>query len=196
MALTTFDVRPLGPERLADFINFFEQRAFIDNPRWQGCYCHFPHADHARIACKDRSGEQNRAATCARIGTGTMNGWLGYANGVAVGWCNAGPRRDIAGLFNAPEPLADQIGAIACFVIAPGWRRQGLATTLPDAACSGLAAQGFQWAEAYPRRATADAAASHYGPLSMYTRAGFAAVREDEGGGLTVRKRLAGASSE
>ena len=115
------DIRPLTPQRLADFLDFFEQRAFADNPKWLSCYCHFPHADHATIVWKDRSAAQNRAATCERMAGETMAGWLAYARGPAIGWCNAGPRRFVEGLFDEPEPLSERIGAIAFFMIAPAF---------------------------------------------------------------------------
>jgi len=189
--LAAIDIQALTPQRLGDFLDFFEQRAFADNPKWLSCYCHFPHADHATIVWKDRSAAQNRAATCERIEAETMQGWLAYAQGRAIGWCNAGPRRLIEGLFDEPEPLAERIGAIACFVIAPAFRGQGLARALLNKACDGLRERGFEWAEAYPRSDAANAAQQHHGPLAMYTAAGFVVVKNDGEAGLTVRKPLA-----
>ena len=186
------DIRPLTPQRLPDFLDFFEQRAFADNPKWLSCYCHFPHAEHATIVWKERTAAQNRAATCARIENETMTGWLAYAGDEAIGWCNAGPRRFIEGLFDEPEPLADRIGAIACFVIAPAFRGRRIATALLGAACEGLRERGFAWAEAYPREG-GNAAENHHGPLAMYIAAGFERVKTDADGGLTVRKRLVAA---
>jgi GNAT superfamily N-acetyltransferase len=187
---TAIEIHPLTPARLPDFLDFFEQRAFADNPKWASCYCHFPHADHAAVAWNSRSAAQNRAATCARIAARTMTGWLAYADAVAIGWCNAGPRRFIAGLFDAPEPLAERIGAIACFVIAPAFRGRRIATALLAAACEGLRESGFEWAEAYPRADATGAAESHYGPLAMYAEAGFDVVKREPDGAMTVRRRL------
>ncbi|MDP9044472.1 MAG: GNAT family N-acetyltransferase [Pseudomonadota bacterium] len=190
MRPTAIDILPLTPERLPDFLDFFEHRAFVDNPKWLSCFCHFPHADHANIVWKERTATENRAATCARIEAGTMTGWLAYADGLSIGWCNAGPRRFIAGLFDEPEPLADRIGAIACFVIAPAFRGKHVATRLLHAACDGLRTCGFEWAEAYPRPASVNAAEHHHGPLAMYEAAGFGMVKREADGGLVVRKRL------
>lgn len=184
------DIRPLTPQRLPEFLDFFEQRAFTDNPKWLSCYCHFPHADHATIAWKQRTAAQNRAATCERIENETMTGWLAYAGGQAIGWCNAGPRRFVEGLFNAHEPLADSIGAITCFVVAPAFRGRRIATALLGAACEGLRERGFAMAEAYPREG-GNAAENHHGPLAMYKAAGFELIKTGADGGLTVRKRLA-----
>ena len=190
------EIRPLTPARLPDLLDFFEQRAFVDNPKWLSCYCHFPHADHATIVWKDRTAAQNRTATCARVANGTMNGWLAYSQDQAIGWCNAGPRRFIEGLFDEPEPLAERIGAIACFVVAPAFRGRRIATALLAAACDGLRERGFEWAEAYPRGAAASAAESHFGPLAMYRAAGFEIVKTDADGGLTVRKRRDGGARQ
>jgi len=190
MTLDAIEIHPLSPQCLGDFLDFFDHRAFPDNPGWGSCYCHFPHADHARIVWKDRTAFENRAASCARIASGAMTGWLAYANGLAIGWCNAGPRRFIEGLFDAPEPLSDRIGAISCFVIAPSFRGQGVATRLLAAACDGLRERGFDWAEAYPRTGAASAAENHYGPLAMYRAAGFETVAAEGDESLTVRKAL------
>jgi GNAT superfamily N-acetyltransferase len=190
MTLDAIEIYPLSPLRLGDFLDFFDHRAFPDNPTWGSCYCHFPHADHARIAWNSRTAPENRAASCARIAAGAMTGWLAYASGLAIGWCNAGPRRFIEGLFDAPEPLADRIGAISCFVIAPSFRGQGVATRLLAAACDGLRERGFDWAEAYPRTGAAGAAENHYGPLAMYRAAGFETVAAEGDASLTVRKAL------
>jgi len=184
-------IAPLTPQRAADFLDFFDHRAFADNPKWSTCYCHFPHADHAAKAWSARSGAENRAASCALIAAGTMTGWLAYADAAAIGWCNAGARRHIAGLFDEPEPLADRIGAIACFVIAPAFRGRGVARRLLAAACVGLAERGFEWAEAYPRVGTDSVTENHYGPLTMYSAAGFEPIGPERDGGVTVRKRLA-----
>lgn len=182
---------PLTAERVGDFLDFFDHRAFADNPKWASCYCHFPHADHAAQPWQARSGADNRAASCSRIVAGTMTGWLAYLDGAAVGWCNAGARRHIEGLFDEPEPLADSIGAIACFVVAPAHRGQGIARPLLAAACAGLAQRGFEWAEAYPRVGTDSITENHYGPLAMYRAAGFAPIGPERDGGVTVRKHLA-----
>ena len=119
-----------------------------------------------------------------------MTGWLAYSQGRAIGWCNAGPRRFVAGLFDQPEPLAERIGAIACFVIAPAFRSQGIATALLHTACNGLRERGFEWAEAYPRSDATHQGEQHHGPLAMYTALGFELVKDDGDGGLTVRKPL------
>ena len=115
---------------------------------------------------------------------------MAYAEALAIGWCNAGPRRFIESLFDTPEPLADHTGTIACFVIAPAFQGQRIATALQGAACDGLRERGFEWAEAYPRAEATGTAESHHGPPAMYHAAGFGIIKNAADGALTVRKRL------
>jgi GNAT superfamily N-acetyltransferase len=78
-------------------------------------------------------------------------------------------------------------------VIAPPYRRHGLARRLLDAACTGLRERGCTIAEAYPSRdlqSGSDADAYH-GPLSMYLAAGFRPVRDTDRC-TVVQKQLGG----
>ena len=68
----TIEIRPLTPERQADFLAYFEGDAFADNPRWAFCYCQFLHVDPSRVVWKDRSAAENRAAACERIDSGDV----------------------------------------------------------------------------------------------------------------------------
>jgi ribosomal protein S18 acetylase RimI-like enzyme len=185
------EIRPLEPARLADYLRFFDTRAFTDNPRWAGCYCYFPYNDHAASRWHSRTGEQNRAAMSSCIASGLARGYMAYRDGEVVGWCNAAPWTSYPMLDDESEANAAAVGVIFCFVVAPEHRGQGIARALLDAACGGLAAQGLAYAQARPRRQAGTAAENHLGPLSMYLAAGFAVMREDDEGNVWVRKRLA-----
>jgi len=194
--LPGLDIRALEPALRDDYLELFEQRAFSDNPGWASCWCHFPHADHAAIEWSKRAGAENRAAVCARIADGRMSGWLAYVDGRAIGWCNAGPYAAVAGLFDEPEPLAERLGAIVCFVVAPAHRGRGVARALLAAACEGLAARGFEWAQGYPLRVEdATAAEAHFGPLALYRDAGFEEAGPVGARRVKMRKRLADAAT-
>lgn len=184
------EVRPLAPPLLDDYLGFFDARAFPDNPRWAGCYCYFPLHDPRETDWKSRTAAQNRAAVSERILDGRAHGYLAYAGGEVVGWCSAAPQPLYPILREDPVPMAEGTGAITCFVIAPEWRRRGVAATLLAAACEGLRAQGMKFAQAIPRKEAKSAAENHYGPLAMYLAAGFKVVREDDEGHAYVRKAL------
>ena len=147
--------------------------------------------DHGKVTWNQRTAQENRAAACDRICSGRMQGYLAYRDGKPVGWCNAAPRTMMDAFADEPEPDAERIGQIGCFVVARAHRRSGVAAALLDAACAGLKAQGFAIAEASPVPDATSDAQNHYGPLAMYLAAGFAIHRTDENGNLRVRRNLA-----
>jgi RimJ/RimL family protein N-acetyltransferase len=186
----TIHVHALDPARLDDFLKFFDGPAFSDNPRWASCYCQCFLEDHRQVKWADLTAAQNRASACTRAGNGQMQGYLAYRGGEVVGWCNAAPRRLLHALDAEPLEDAHEVGVIACFVVAPGARGQGIARALLGAACDGLARQGLRHVEANPRPAAQGPAQNHTGPLSLYLGAGFTEVREDQDGSVWVRKDL------
>lgn len=185
-------IDPLIPGSAGAFFRFFDGEAFADNPEWAGCYCRFPFFDHARGSWDEQSAADNRAGTAARIARRGMQGYLARAEGQVVGWVNAGPSRLYpAANLGGPDLTGERIGHILCFVVAPSWRRRGVARALLDAACQGLKVQGMTHAQANPRRAAVGDAANHHGPLALYLDAGFSLHAEDpEDGSLHVRRAL------
>ena len=186
----TIEVRPLSEDLLADYLRFFDEKAFTDNPRWAFCFCYFPYHDPAKIDWHKRTGPENRAAISACVRDGTAQGYLAYAGNEVVGWCNAAPRRLYPMLNDPPEPDADTTGAITCFIVSPAYRGKGIASALLAAACDGLRTRGMRAVEATPVKDARGPAANHHGPLSLYLAAGFSIVREDDDGTVLVRKDL------
>mgnify|MGYP001610284351 CR=1 FL=1 len=193
-------IHPLPPERLPDFLAFFDGPAFADNPKWGSCYCQYLYVDHSKENWHQRSLDENRSAACSKIGCGEMQGYLAYQDGKVIGWCSAAPRPLMTAFDDQPEVDATHIGQIGCFVVAKAFRRQGLASALLQAACAGLQAQGMRRIQATPRAeagddgAATDGAATdgsaHFGPLSMYLAAGFQVMRPDSDGLLIVERHL------
>ena len=186
----TIEVRPLTPERLPDFLSFFDGDAFSDNPQWSSCYCQCYYEDHSCVVWKDRTASENRALASARAVNGQMQGYLAYAGGRVAGWCNAAPRHLLRALDEEPTPDAELVGAIVCFLVAPHFRGRGVSSSLLAAACEGLKSQGLRIAEANPRPNATSAAENHFGPLAMYLAAGFEIHRGDTDGSVYVRKLL------
>lgn len=191
-APTDLRILPLARERQADFLRFFEGPAFADNPKWSSCYCQFLHVDHRCTDWQARTAAENRAAACDRIASGRMRGHLALRGGEVVGWCNAEPRTMLEAFLDEPDPEAERLGQITCFVVAPAHRRTGVATALLAAACTGLREQGMAIAEASPKAEGTGDAENHYGPLALYLAAGFTVLRPAEHGRLIVRKSLSG----
>ncbi len=184
------EIRPLGPERLDDFLQFFDREGFRDNPFWADCYCMEAHV--TETPGSRRYAEQNRREKSDLILRGQAHGYLAYAGGRPVGWCHAAPRLSLAGLMANEELRVEDlegVGSVYCFVIAPPYRRQGLAARLLETACEGFRDQGLRVAEGYPPRETKSDAGGYHGTLAMYLAAGFQPHREDERR-IIVRKVL------
>jgi ribosomal protein S18 acetylase RimI-like enzyme len=186
------EIAPLTPGRAEDFLAFFDNGAFADNPGWASCYCMAYTYHGAADAWESRSGDENRREKEADIRSGRARGYLAYADGAPAAWCNATPRTELPGLDRVPAfrtDDAEQVGAIVCFNVSPRHRRQGIASKLLDAACDGFREQGLAFVEAYPPKDAQGDARSYHGPLDMYLRAGFTPFRDEEHY-VVVRKAL------
>jgi uncharacterized protein YndB with AHSA1/START domain/GNAT superfamily N-acetyltransferase len=184
------EVRPLTPERLDDYLDFFDHRAFLDNPVWGACYCFESRVPTAEEELY-RTADQNRSAMSELIAGGRVHGLLAYDGHRAIGWCSAAPRTELPALgrrpwITEPEP---RLGAIHCLLIAPAYRRHGVARALVRQAVDYLADLDCTVAEAYPpKRLDADAV-GFWGPLDVYRELGFETFR-DELNRVIVRRRL------
>ena len=185
-------IQALSPERLVDFLTFFDRKAFTDNPHWAGCYCYFYMNDHQLHPWEARTAQQNRNSVELLISSGEMHGYLAYLDGHPVGWCHAAPRLNIPNLLNNPEldtPDPELTGSIVCFIIAPGYRRRGIGRALLITACQGFLKSGLSYAEGFPRRNTTDNAENYHGPLTLYLDEGFTVYRSFDSFQI-VRKKL------
>ena len=84
------------------------------------------------------------------IQQGALHGLLAYAGAKVVGWCHAAPTQMIPALHDEPGATDEGVGNVVCFVVAPQWRRRGVARRLLDHACETLRQQGLTVAQAYP----------------------------------------------
>jgi GNAT superfamily N-acetyltransferase len=189
--LPTPVIRPLTVDLLPDWLHFFDHDAFADHPDWAGCYCYYFHADHSEKEWDARTAEENREASSALIRSGRLRGYLAYLDERPVGWCQAAPRSLIRNIAHDPRLSADEaddVGSMACFVVARPFRGMGVARQLLRAACDGFRTQGLRIAEGYPRVPAEGDAGNYHGPLALYLSLGFAPYAELEG--ITVVKRL------
>jgi GNAT superfamily N-acetyltransferase len=186
-------LRELSPELREDFLRFFDDDAFADNPYWAECYC----TAHHRTNKDMRTPAENRTMADELVRCGRMQGFLAYVDGRPAAWCNAARRPTLAGLaLDAKLAVddAEQVGSVVCFIVAAPYRRHGLARALLDAAVTRFRDQGLSYAEAYPsrgRRFGGPGGDSDLcrGPLELYLGAGFEVYR-DLGDRLIVRKAV------
>jgi GNAT superfamily N-acetyltransferase len=168
-------VHPVTADRIEDWLRFFDHDAFADNPDWASCYCLHPHVPPTDEE-PERPWREARAAVVERFRNGTTVGYLAYVEGRPVGWVNASLRSDY-GLYRSVGvggPVPRSVIGISCFVIAPPFRRHGIAAVLLDRVIADAAPRGASWIEGYPHNKPRDNAAAHFrGPRSMYEERGF-----------------------
>jgi GNAT superfamily N-acetyltransferase len=185
-------VHPVTEDRVDDWLRFLDHDAFAGNPDWASCYCLEPHVP-ATPELPERAWRDTRATVATRLRGGTTFGYLAYVDGRPVGWVNASFRSDY-GLYRLVDPDGPQprsVIGISCFVIAPPFRRHGVASALLDRVIADASARGASWIEGYPHNEPKANAADHFrGPRSMYEARGFQPieVRED----YTVMRRRIG----
>jgi ribosomal protein S18 acetylase RimI-like enzyme len=194
----TLAIERLTPARRDDFLAFFDHErgpAFADNPGWAKCYCHFYHVPKP-IVWSSLDAAANRTAMTARIEAAEMEGFLAYSERDVVGWLNAQPYSKLPhcaarmGIAAPKLPVAPHAAAaIVCFVIAPEWRRRGVARALLAGALESFAKRGVRLVDAFPFNAgTSTTPGDHYhGPVSLFRAAGFDVLSEHKD--LTVMRK-------
>jgi GNAT superfamily N-acetyltransferase len=171
-------VHPVTEDRIDDWLQFFDHDGFAGNPDWASCYCLEPHAP-APPEQPERPWRDTRATMIARLRSGTTYGYLAYVDDRVAGWVNASLRSEYS-LFqgvDAAGPAPQSVVAVSCFVIAPPFRRHGVAAALLDRVIADAAARGAAWIEGYPHNEPKANDAAHFrGPRSMYEARSFAPI--------------------
>jgi GNAT superfamily N-acetyltransferase len=179
------DIKSLEVDSLHDFLDFFDHRAFANDPDWDGCYCQtFLNSQ------PEWDGESDpkpilRQSSCENISEGKMQGYLAYQDGKVVAWCAAGESK----LFNLPD-AEEKLARVVCFVVDEDFRGQGLTNQLLEFALIDLTTKGFAEVEAKPVRPEDNSKMNFRGPYSLYMNHGFTVYRDLGEDGLLVRKEL------
>ena len=129
----------------------------------------------------ERSAADNRSLREDLLGRGEYDGYLLFVDGKPAGWCQVGQRDRLAKLTKQFGLVSDpETWAITCFLIAPAYRRQGLADFLLSAVLDDLPGRGARRVEAFPRRGKdMDDLDMWNGAEDMFLKAGFQVVLDD-----------------
>ncbi len=180
-------VRKLNQTLEKDFFCFFDNNAFSDHKEWSGCYCMFYHmTDEMRAENEKRGVMNNREYAKEYIRENKLQGYLAYAEGKAVGWCNANDKHAFYGYSreNSPEVWENipdcKTKLVTCFVIAPKYRGKGIATRLLEYIIDDAKGSGYECVEAYPLKGEHNSFEHYHGPLVLYKKLGFETVGETE----------------
>ena len=191
-------IRKLTPDLADDYVCFFDTTPHSDNIEEHKCYCVCWCGDNCEG--KDFSTpEKRRAYALQSIRTGALQGYLAFHGDTVVGWCNANTRQDCLQCYSwrrfmGAVPVADgaeplKIKSIFCFAISPAYRRSGIAAQLLTRVCEDAAADGFDFAEAYPNKTFIDTEHDFMGPAALFEKQGFAPYFESSNQ-LVLRKPL------
>lgn len=129
----------------------------------------------------DASPEDTRRLREELLKQGQYDGYLLYADDKMVGWCQAGQRDRLGKLLGQFSLDIDpKTWAITCFQIDPDFQRKGLAEHILKEVLAHLSRKGVKRVEAYPKIDISLPGHQQWtGPRSMYEKAGFALVREN-----------------
>jgi GNAT superfamily N-acetyltransferase len=175
-------VHPVTEDRVGDWLQLFDRDAFSNNPDWASCYCLEPHVP-APPEQPERPWRETRATVAERLRCRSTFGYLAYVDGRPAGWVNASLRSDY-GLYRLVDPHGPEppsVIGVSCFVVAPPFRRHGIASALLDRAIADVSARGASWIEGYPHNAPEQSDAGHFrGSRSMYDARGFQPIEVRE----------------
>ena len=190
-------LKPLTESNIADFFDFFDNRAFSDGSPYAPCYCNCFQLTHEEV--KNNIGKRSaelgggyeglrlalRESAEILIRKGILRGYLAYEGNLAIGWCNANDRQNYirVGSFNPGKRQEKdyyitsgekgKIKSVVCFEIAPEYRGRGVAKALLQRVCEDAKRDSFERVEVYPQMTGNYSALDFTGPLAMYQNAGF-----------------------
>ena len=190
-------IKPLTPELYADYLDFFDHRAFTDDNPNGPCYCTSPNQDEEeikRMVSEFKSfgvKDTLRRYAADMLNKNKIQGYLAYDGTLSIGWCNAADMESYAGFVPefARKNTCGKTVSIICFEIAPEYRGMGIASALIDRVCKDAKANGYVAVEGYAGLSDQRNDFDYHGPLQLYQKAGFAEIAR-ENGQMIMRKIL------
>lgn len=182
--MENLEICKLTPDKLDDYLYFFENVAHTDNKEWDRCYClNYCSTNNAEIVdFDDFNADQRREYAIQYVNEGKIQGYLAYYQGNVVGWCNANNRKDCMRCFGWKEIIskedeikdeAAKIKSIFCFTVAPEMRGKHIATALLERVVEEAKKDGYEYLEAYPNKVETDMYYNYVGPENLYRKFGF-----------------------
>lgn len=196
--METLEIYKLTPDRLEDYLYFFENVAHTDNKEWDRCYCvDYCSARNAGMDFDAMNADERRDYAVRYVNEGRIQGYLAYQDGKVIGWCNANQKSDClhcSGWQLISEETAEKeedgkVKSIFCFTVAPAMRGKHVATALLQRVIADATKDGYAYIEAYPNKGETNQYYNYVGPLGLYRKLGFALVGETKER-LVVRKKL------
>ena len=187
--MKTIVIRPLTPELNADYLDFFDHRAFTDDNPNGPCYCTSPNQEEGQIkkmVSEFKSfgvKETLRKYAAEMLDRNMIHGYLAYDGDLSIGWCNAADMESYAGFVPAfaRDIACGKTISIVCFEIAPEYRGMGIASAFIDRVCNDAKKDGYAAVEGYANLSAEHNDFDYQGPVRLYQKAGFEEVAREKG---------------
>ncbi|MGM9642154.1 MAG: GNAT family N-acetyltransferase [Eubacteriales bacterium] len=175
-----FEILPLHADTRSDFFTFFGEVQKNDSHNVCMCTCWNMTDEENRCEIEApvvRGKKSLRAATKEAaeklIDQGRLRGYLAYASGAPVGWCNANDKICYPHLITSEPSMAGHVKCIMCFEVVPDYRNRGVASELLQYACADAKREGYVYAEAYPNKHNTVSEDDYAHLIHIYKAAGF-----------------------
>lgn len=172
------DIKPLTKALLEDYLFFFDNIVFEENPDRSKCYCYDYHFTGNVETC---TRETSRASVINLINKNKLTGYLVFDKDTPIGWCNANNRLNYQRLLKDYDYIDnpdDKVCSIVCFLIHPDYRRQGIAQMMLDKIIMDQSNKDFHYFEAYPKKEELSCEGNFKGPLELYKKYNFKIHKE------------------
>ena len=172
------EIRPLTKDLKDDYLFFFDNIIFDENPDRSKCYCYDYHFTGDVETC---TREDSRSAVSDLINESKLTGYLVFDNDKPIGWCNANNRNNYQRLlkdYDYVDNPDDVVCSIVCFLIHPDYRRQGIAQNILEKIIKDYSNKNYDYLEAYPRKGRLSCEGNFTGPLELYKRFDFKINKE------------------
>ncbi len=182
-------IRPLTKELKDDYLFFFDNIIFKENPDRLKCYCYDYHFTGDVESC---TREMSRSSVIHLINENKLTGYLAFDNGIPIGWCNANNRLNYQRLLKDYDYIDnpdDKVCSIVCFLIHPDYRRKGVAQQILDRVISDYSNSDFDYFEAYPKKDELSCEGNFKGPLELFKRYDFK-INKEYDNYYVVRKKI------
>ena len=193
-----YEIKSLSPDLVNDYLSFFDLEEHSDNMAEHKCFCVCWCSDDHRSGLDRMSTAQKRRELAEQyVKNGKIKGYLAFEGNRVVGWCNANKKSECRNCISwlrsmrdllVPTTVDERVKSVFCFTVANDHRRTGVATQLLKRVCEDAKEEGYQFVEAYPKKAI-KGWDDFEGPLAMYQRQGFV-LEADRGDYLVLRKYL------
>lgn len=190
-------IKALTSERNADYLDFFDNRAFTDDNPNGPCYCTSPNQTEENIKQMVSEFKEYGVKNTVRkyavdlLNRNKIQGYLAYDGKMSVGWCNAADMESYVGFVPAfaREITCGKTISIVCFEIAPEYRGMGIATAFIERVCSDARKKGYVAVEGYAKISDKHNDFDYQGPVHLYEKTGFIEVARQDGQ-IIMRKML------